>query len=92
MTPEMKELLTARLDAAKTHDEMDAALVESMKALVDCQCKTAQRVKEMREESAAQKNRRDGAKWLWGLLAMFASSGGGAIILKLLATWSSAPK
>jgi len=84
MTPEMKELLTTRLDAASTHDEMDKALVEAMKALVDCQCKTAQRVKEMREESLAQKSRKEGAMWLWGTLAAIAASGGGALVLKAL--------
>jgi hypothetical protein len=91
MSPEMKDLLTKRLDEATTPDEMDKALVESMKALVDCQCKTAERVKEMREgareEALAKKNKIEGVSWLWGVLAAFAASGGGATILKLLEHW-----
>lgn len=87
MTPEMKDLLTRQLDEAQTHDEIDKALVASMKSLVDCQCKTAERVKELRVEADRAKQRREGAKWLWGFLAMMASSGGGAMILKLLASW-----
>ena len=87
MTPEMKDLLTRQLDNAQTHDEIDKALVASMKSLVDCQCKTAERVKELRIEADRSKQRREGAKWLWGVLATFAASGGGAIILKLLAEY-----
>lgn len=87
MSPEMKELLTSQLDTAQTRDEIDRALVSSMKSLVDCQCKTAERVKELRIEADRRKARLDGAKWLWGVLAMLASSGGGALILRLLAKW-----
>lgn len=87
MTVEMKELLTRQLDEARTHDEIDKALVASMKSLVDCQCKTAERVKELRVEADRQKQRREGAKWLWGILATFAASGGGAVILKLLSQY-----
>lgn len=88
MTPEMKDLLTRQLDEAQTHDEIDKALVASMKSLVDCQCKTAERVKELRVEADRAKQRREGAKWLWGILSAFAASGGGAIILKLLSKYN----
>jgi len=87
MSPEMKELLTSQLDAAQTRDEIDKALVSSMRSLVDCQCKTAQRVKELSIEADRRKQRFEGAKWLWGALATLAASGGGAMILKLLASW-----
>lgn len=87
MTPEMKDLLTRQLDEAKTHDEIDRALVASMKSLVDCQCKTAERVKELRIEADRMKQRKVGAKWGIGIGLVAASSGGGALILKLISHW-----
>jgi len=87
MTPEMKNILTRELEAARTAEEIDRALINSMTALVDCQCKTAERVKELRIEADRRRSRLEGAKWLWGVLGTVAASGGGAIILKLLASW-----
>lgn len=84
MTEEMQTYLNAQLSVAATPEEISRALVSSMKALIDCQRKTAERVKEMRVERDREKQRREGAKWLWGVLSSLASAGGGAVILKLL--------
>ena len=87
MTTEMQDMLVRQLDEAKTTDEIDRALVSSMKAVVECQCKTAKRVKDLVIERDREKAKREGAKWLWGVLGSIASAGGGAAILKALALW-----
>ena len=87
MTEEMKDLLTQQLESAHTAEEIDKALVGSMKALVDCQCKTAKRVKEMKAEADKRKHRIEGATFLWKILQLLAASGGGALILRLLANY-----
>ena len=87
MTKEMRDLLVDQLDKAKTDEEVDRAMVGGMKAMIDCQYKTSERVKDLVIDRDREKSRREGAKWLWGVLAMLASSGGGALILRLLAEW-----
>ena len=84
MTKEMRDMLVDQLDTAKTPEEVDRAMVGGMKAMVDCQYKTSERVKGLVIEQDRKKARVEGAKWLWGVLATLAASGGGAIVLKLL--------
>lgn len=84
MTKEMRDMLVDQLDQAQTPGEVDRAIVNGMKAMVDCQYKTAERVKQMAIEKDREKSRKEGAKWLWGVLASLASAGGGALILKAL--------
>ena len=84
MTEEMQKYLTQQLASAVTHEEMDRALVSSMTALIDCQRKTADRVKSILIDKDREKSRREGAKWMWGTLAAVAASGGGSLILSLL--------
>ena len=86
MTKELQDFLTNQLDTAATPEEVDRAMVGAMKALIDCQRKTAERVKEMVIERDREKSRKEGAKWLWGVLTTIAASGGGALVLKLLQT------
>ena len=59
MTKEMRDLLVDQLDAAKTSEEIDRAMVGGMKAMVDCQFKTSERVKSIAAEREAEKNRRE---------------------------------
>lgn len=87
MTKEMRDLLVDQLENAKTAEEVDRAMLGGMKAMVDCQYKTSERVKGLVIEQDREKSRKEGAKWLWGVLATFAASGGGAIILKLLSSY-----
>jgi hypothetical protein len=84
MTKEMRDMLVDNLDKASTPAEVDRAMVGGMKAMIDCQYKTSERVKDMVIERDLEKSRREGAKWLWGLLASVASAGGGSLILWLL--------
>ena len=48
MTKEMRDMLVDQLDNAKTPEEVDRAMAGGMKAMVDCQYKTAERVKFLR--------------------------------------------
>jgi len=88
MTKEMRDLLVDQLDKAKTDEEVDRAMVGGMKAMIDCQYKTSERVKDLVIDRDREKSRREGAKWLWGILSAIAASGGGAVILKLLSTYN----
>ena len=84
MTKEMRDMLVDNLDKAQTPEEVDRAMCGGMKAMIDCQYKTSERVKDIVIERDREKSRREGAKWLWGLLASVASAGGGALILSML--------
>lgn len=86
MTKEMRDMLVDQLDTAKTPDEVDRAMAGGMKAMIDCQYKTSERVKGLVIEEDRKKARFEGAKWIWGVLGGLAASGGGAIVLKLLQT------
>ena len=88
MTKEMRDLLVDQLDKAKTDEEVDKAMVGGMKAMIDCQYKTSERVKDLVIDRDREKSRREGAKWMWGILSAIAASGGGAVILKLLSTYN----
>ena len=88
MTKELRDLLVDQLDKAKTNEEVDKAMVGGMKAMIDCQYKTSERVKDLVIDRDREKSRREGAKWLWGILSAIAASGGGAVILKLLSTYN----
>ena len=85
----MRDLLVDQLDKAKTDEEVDKAMVGGMKAMIDCQYKTSERVKDLVIDRDREKSRREGAKWLWGILSAVAASGGGAVILKLLSTYNT---
>ncbi len=87
MTKEMRDLLVDQLDKANTGEEVDKAMVGGMKAMIDCQYKTSERVKDLVIDRDREKSRKEGAKWLWGILSAIVSAGGGAIILKLLAAY-----
>lgn len=73
----LADTLTANLKAAKTTEEQTSALTLAMIAMVDCQRKTADRVKDLHAA-------RDKFLWLgravWGL----AAGGGFTILVKAL--------
>lgn len=73
----LADTLTANLKAARTPEAKQEALTLAMIALVDCQLKTAQRVKTMWEERSRFAW---AGKAVWGLF----SAGGFAIIVKLM--------
>lgn len=87
MTTEMQDLLAAEITAAEdAHDQdrMSRAMSRAMLALIDCQRKTAERVKDLCAAREAAKNRAKGAALLWDALKLVATAGGGAAILRLV--------
>ncbi len=87
MTTEMQDLLAAEITAAEdAHDQerMSRAMSRAMLALIDCQRKTAERVKDLCAAREAAKNRVKGAALLWDVLKLVATAGGGAVILRLV--------
>ena len=88
---EQQEYLSRDLeDAMSSGDErrIDRAHSNILLALIDCQRKTADRVKDLVIERDRARCRMEGAKWLWGTLATVAASGGGALILWALRTFA----
>lgn len=91
MTVEMqhtleREMMDARRigDSARRLDATLTVLVHQNQALVDCQLKTAERVKQLVAGAEARRNRVAGAKALWTLLRYAAAAGGGAALIRAL--------
>lgn len=73
----LADTLTANLKSAKTDQELHSALTLAMIAMVDCQMKTAERVKELHAA-------RDRVLWIGRAVQGFAAAGGFALIVKLM--------
>ena len=87
MTEELQSSLARELEAAVDSGDdkrLNRAHSNILLALMDCQRKTAERVKELRIEADRKQHRLQGAKLLWDVLKIAAASGGGAIILKFI--------
>ena len=91
MTKELVESLTLELrDAEKKHDpdeRREAVTVAQghiLVSLMDCQRKTADRVKELCAARETAKAKLSGAKLAWDALKILSAAGGGALVLKLL--------
>lgn len=91
MTEELKHALEIQMqdalkinDAGRRHDAILTVLVHQNNALIDCQWKTAERVKMLVSERESVKERVKGAKFLIDLLKIVASAGGTAAIIKFL--------
>ena len=91
MTIEMQHTLEREMeDARKISDparRLDATLtvlVHQNQALVDCQLKTAERVKKLVANAEANRNRIAGAKALWMILRYAAAASGGAALIRAL--------
>lgn len=78
----LADTLTANLKSAKTADDKLAALVLSVIAMVDCQRKTAARVKDLADS-------RDRVLWLGRIVQGFAAAGGFAVIIKAMKAWGA---
>lgn len=72
----LKNTLTANLKSAKTEEAKLDALVLAEIAVIDCQHKTAKRVKELVEERGQR-------KWFVSLIHYGFTSGGFVVILKM---------
>lgn len=91
MTEELKRALEIQMqdalkinDSGRRHDAILTVLVHQNNALIDCQLKTAERVKMLVNERENVKERVKGAKFLIDLLKLVASAGGTAAIIKFL--------
>ena len=91
MSPEMQQALERELNDAKAIDDTDRRhealeMVQShmLAALVDCQLKTAERVKQLVANAEARRNRIAGAKTLWVMLRYLAAMGGTGVVVKAL--------
>ena len=76
----LADTLTANLKSAKSDEELHKAMKLAMIAMVDCQCKTANRVKELH-------GAKDRVAWLVRGLQGFAAGGGFALLAKALKMW-----
>ena len=91
MTVEMQHTLEREMedvrrieDPARRLDATLTVLVHQNQALVDCQLKTAERVKQLVANAEAKRNRIAGAKALWTALRYFAAMGGTGVLVKAL--------
>ena len=80
---EMKDALRIEDDALR-HDAILTVLCHQNDALIDCQRKTADRVKKIVKERNSVMERVKGAKFMIELLKLIASAGGTAAIIKFL--------
>lgn len=76
----LADTLTANLKSAKTDSERTGALTLAMIAMVDCQRKTADRVKDLHSA-------RERVQWVVRAVQGFAAAGGFAVLLKLMKAW-----
>ena len=75
MDKTLADTLTANLKNAKTPEAKLDALVLAMIAVVDCQLKTAERVKSIIEEREREKERRNGFLTAVGIISSIIGAG-----------------
>lgn len=92
MTIEMQNALERELadakaieDGARRHEALETVLCHELAALIDCQRKTAERVKDLVARADGARQRVRGAQALLTVLRYVAAMGGGAAVVKLLA-------
>lgn len=92
MTIEMQKALERELadakaieDGARRHEALETVLCHELAALIDCQRKTAERVKDLVARADGARQRVKGAQALLTVLRYVAAMGGGAAVVKLLA-------
>jgi hypothetical protein len=93
MTAEMYDYISREFtEAEKAGDDerMSRIMVRAILAMMDCQRKTADRVKELCAARETARAKLSGAKLAWDALKLVSAAGGGALILKLLAVAGAA--
>lgn len=92
MTVEMQKALERELadakaieDGARRHEALETVLCHELAALIDCQRKTAERVKDLVARADGARQRVKGAQAMLVVLRYVAAMGGGAAVVKLLA-------
>lgn len=79
----LADTLSANLKSARTAEEVQRAMTLAVIALVDCQRKTADRVKELVLAKDAADVRRAAVVWVGRAMCGFAAAGGFAGLVKL---------
>ena len=89
MTQEMQDALERELndaksieDPARRHEAIETVQSHMLVALIDCQRKTAERVKELVAKKEETKNKIEGAKWLWAAIRYLVAAGAGGAVLQ----------
>lgn len=89
MTQEMQNALERELndaksieDTARRHEAIETVQSHMLVALIDCQRKTAERVKELVATKEETKNKIEGAKWLWAVIRYLVAAGAGGAVLQ----------
>ena len=89
MTKEMQDALERELndaksieDPARRHEAIEMVQSHMLAALIDCQRKTAERVKELVANKEETKNKIEGAKWLWAVIRYLVAAGAGGAVLQ----------
>lgn len=90
MTKEMQDALERELsdakaieDLARRHDAIEMVQSHMLAALLDCQRKTADRVKDLVFRADNAKAKVEGAKWLWAIIRYIVAAGAGGALLKV---------
>lgn len=89
MTVEMQNALQRELDDAKAiedperrHEAIEMVQSHMLAALIDCQRKTAERVKELVSKAEAAEHKIQGAQWLWTIIRYLVAAGAGGAVLR----------
>ncbi len=92
MTAEMQSALQRELEDAQAiadperrRDAVQTVQSHMLAALIDCQKKTADRVKELVSDATAAKYKLQGAQLLWRVIRYLVAGGAGAAIVKFAA-------
>ena len=90
MTKEMQDALERELndakiieDLARRHDAIEMVQSHMLAALLDCQRKTADRVKDLVARADNAKAKVQGAKRMWTLIRYLVAAGAGGALLKV---------
>ena len=90
MTKEMQDALGRELSDAKAvedlprrHDAIEMVQSHMLAALLDCQRKTADRVKDLVFRADSAKAKVQGAKMMWAIIRYLVAAGAGGALLKV---------
>ena len=90
MTKEMQDALERELndakiieDLARRHEAIEMVQSHMLAALLDCQRKTADRVKDLVSRADNAKAKVQGAKMMWTLIRYLVAAGAGGALLKV---------
>lgn len=90
MTKEMQDALERELNDAKgiedperRHEAIEMVQSHMLAALIDCQRKTAERVKDLVARADETRHKVQGAKMLWAFIRYLVAAGAGGALLKM---------